>query len=202
MITLIKIIFVFGLILLFPNVTNVFTAEFEFSMNDIEFCHQFYHLYEELGLQWFIKNHHYSIESRVCGSLYEDPLWSYEGEDRMQKLLERSLHYIELEIQESKEEAKTGINDPTPAIIPSWIKTPVGYWVGEFTSDDEFVNAMQFLIDEGIIVVPPSSLNENSASEVPSWFKTTTGYWVDNRITDVQFITAIQWLINNGIIRV
>ena len=83
--------------------------------------------------------------------MYEDPLWTYQGEDRMQKLLERSLHYIELEIQESKDEAIQGVNDPTPAIIPSWIKTTGGYWVDGFTSDDEFVNAMQFLIDEGIL---------------------------------------------------
>ncbi len=200
--TLTKITFVFGLIILFTNVTYAFATGFEFSMNDIEFCHEVYPQYEVLGLQWFIENYHYSIESRVCGSLYEDPLWTYEGEDRMQKLLERSLHYIELEIQESEDEAKSGVNDPTPAIIPSWIKTIGGYWVDGFTSDDEFVNAMQFLIDEGIIMVPPSSPNENSASEVPSWIKTTTGYWVDNKITDVEFITAIQWLINNGIIRV
>jgi hypothetical protein len=200
--TLMKITFVFGLILLFPNATNVFTAEFEFSMNDIEFCHDVYPQYEVLGLDWFIENYHYSIEARVCGSLYEDPLWNYQEEDRMQKLLERSLHYIKLEIQESKEEAKTGINDPTPAIIPSWIKTTTGYWVDGFSSDDEFVNAMQFLIDEGIIVIPPTASGGEIAAEIPSWIKTTTGYWVSNKITDVEFINAIQWLVNNGIIRV
>jgi len=201
-VTLRKITFVFGLILLFPNATNVFAAEFEFSMNDIEFCHDVYPQYEVLGLDWFIENYHYSIEVRVCGSLYEDPLWNYQEEDRMQKLLERSLHYIKLEIQESKEEAKTGINDPTPAIIPSWIKTTTGYWVDGFSSDDEFVNAMQFLIDEGIIVIPPTASGGETAAEIPSWIKTTTGYWVSNKITDVEFINAIQWLINNGIIRV
>ncbi len=199
---LIKITFVFGLILLFPNVTNVFAAEFEFSMNDIEFCHEVYPLYEKLGLQWFIENNHYSIEARVCGSLYEDPLWSYQGDDRMQKLLERSHHYIELEIQESLDEAKSGVDDPTPAIIPSWIKTTTGYWVDGFSSDDEFVNAMQFLIDEGIIVIPPTASGGETAAEIPSWIKTTTEYWVNNKITDVEFINAIQWLINNGIIRV
>ncbi|MFB5611157.1 MAG: hypothetical protein ACE5R3_03840 [Nitrosopumilaceae archaeon] len=198
----IKITIVFGIILLFSNVTYVFTAEFEFSMNDIEWCNEVYPQYEVLGLEWFIKNYHYSIEARVCGSLYEDPLWNYQGEDRMQKLLERSMYYIELEIQESLDEAKSGVNDPTPAIIPSWIKSTGSYWVDGFTSDLEFVNAMQFLIDEGILVVSASSSSQSAASEVPPWIKTTTGYWVDNKITDDEFITAIQWLINNGIIRV
>jgi len=201
--TLIKITFVFGLILLFPNATNVFAAEFEFSMNDIEFCHDVYPQYEVLGLDWFIENYHYSIEARVCGSLYEDPLWNYQEEDRMQKLLERSLHYIELEIQESKEEAKTGINDPTPAIIPSWIKTTTGYWVDGFTSDVDLVNGFQWLIQNGVIhVLYAESSEDESAITIPSWIKTSAGYWVDNKITDDEFLIGIEWLINNGIIRV
>jgi len=201
--TLIKITSVFGLILLFPNVTNVFAAEFEFSMNDIEFCHDVYPQYEVLGLDWFIENYHYSIEARVCGSLYEDPLWNYQEEDRMQKLLERSLYYIELEIQESKEEAKTGINDPTPVIIPSWIKTTTGYWVDGFTSDVDLVNGFQWLIQNGVIHVPYAESSEDeSAMTIPSWIKTSAGYWVDNKITDDEFLIGIEWLINNGIIRV
>jgi len=198
-----RLIFVFGLILLFPNITNVFGAEFEFSMNDIEFCHEVYPQYEILGLQWFIKNYHYSIEARVCGSLYEDPLWGYQGEDRMQKLLERSLHYIELEIQESLDEAKSGVNDPTPAIIPSWIKTTTGYWIDGFTSDVDLVNGFQWLIQNGVIHVPYAESSEDeSAIAIPSWIKTSAGYWVDNKITDDEFLIGIEWLINNGIIRV
>jgi len=44
-----------------------------------------------------------------------DPLWSYDGPDRYEKLIERSRYYVELEIAESAEEAKTGVIDPTPA---------------------------------------------------------------------------------------
>ncbi|MFQ5572939.1 MAG: hypothetical protein ACE5EJ_01670 [Nitrosopumilaceae archaeon] len=198
-----KITIVFGLIILFSNVTYAFATEFEFSMNDIEFCHEVYPQYEQLGLQWFIKNYHYSIESRVCGSLYEDPLWTYEGEDRMQKLLERSLHYIELEIQESEDEATSGVNDPTPAIIPSWIKTTTGYWVDGFTSDVDLVNGFQWLIQNDVIQVPyAESPEDESAITIPSWIKTSAGYWVDNKITDDEFLIGIEWLINNGIIRV
>lgn len=37
--------------------------------------------------------------------------------------------------------------------IPEWIKTTTGYWTGGFTSDAEFVGAVQFLMRAGIIVV-------------------------------------------------
>ena len=198
-----KIILVFGIILLFSNVNIAVAKEFEFSMNDIEWCHEVSPQYEILGLQWFIKNYHYSIESRVCGSLYEDPLWSYEGNDRMQKLLERSMYYIELEIQESQDEAKSGVNDPTPAIIPSWIKTTTGYWIDGFTSDIDIVNAFQWLIQNNVIDVPyAESGKEGSTITIPSWIKTSANYWVDNKITDDEFLIGIEWLINNGIIRV
>lgn len=95
-------------------------------------------------------------------------MWSYQGEDRIQKLLEQSHHYIELKIQESLDDATSGVDDPTPTIIPSWIKSTGSDWVDGFTSDIEFVNAMQFLIEEELLVVPPTSSNENVASEVPS----------------------------------
>lgn len=85
--------------------------------NDIEFCHEVYPQYKTLGLKWFLENYHYSIEARVCASLYEDQVWQYEGNDRMKKLVERSKYFVELEIKESEEEAKSGQIDVTPAGI-------------------------------------------------------------------------------------
>ena len=193
----------FLLIFLFSNVLFVFAAEFEFSQNDIEWCNEVYPQYETLGLDWFLENYHYSIEARVCGSLYEDPLWSYEGDDRMQKLLERSKHYIELEIQESKEEAKTGINDPTPAIIPSWIKNVAKFWIADMIDDEGFVQVIEWLVQNNIIEIPYAEPPEDEATiSIPSWIKTSAGFWVDNKITDDEFSIGLEWLINNGIIRV
>lgn len=83
--------------------------------NDIEWCHEAYPQYKTLGLSWFLENYHYSIEARVCASLYEDQIWQYKGDDRMQKLVEQSKYFVELEIEESKNEAQSGQIDPTPA---------------------------------------------------------------------------------------
>lgn len=55
LVNLVKIITIFGIVLLFSNVVFVFAAEFEFSMNDIEWCHEVYPQYEILGLEWFLK---------------------------------------------------------------------------------------------------------------------------------------------------
>jgi predicted secreted protein with PEFG-CTERM motif len=83
--------------------------------NDIEWCHDVYSQYKTLGLNWYLENYNYSIEARVCASLYEDKIWQYEGDDRMTKLVQRSKYYVALEIEESKNEAQSGQIDTTPA---------------------------------------------------------------------------------------
>ena len=97
---------------------NVYATPFfengRFTPNGIEWCQENLQLYEILGEKFF-EHHKHSIESRVCASLYEDSLWRYAGPDRTQKLIEKSLHYSQLEISESMEESKTGILDTTPA---------------------------------------------------------------------------------------
>jgi phosphonate transport system substrate-binding protein len=42
--------------------------------------------------------------------------------------------------------------------VPSWIKNTASFWVDGNVSDSEFLNAMEFLIGEGIIQVPGESV--------------------------------------------
>ena len=56
----------------------------------------------------FFEHHNHSIESRLCGNLYNDKLWLYSEPDRYQKLIEQSRVYYNLEIQESEIEAQEG----------------------------------------------------------------------------------------------
>ena len=85
--------------------------------NGIQWCHEELPRYELWGEKVWIEQHNYSIEARICAHLFSDPLWEYQGNDRVQKLIEKSQYYAELEIAESQNEAKTGQIDPTPAEI-------------------------------------------------------------------------------------
>jgi hypothetical protein len=87
-------------------------------------------------------------------------------------------------------------------VIPAWIKTTVGFWTSGATSDAEFVGAIQFLISEGVIIVPPTASGSDGAAEVPPWIKTTAQFWVDGVTSDKEFVSAIQFLIRAGIITV
>lgn len=46
-----------------------------------------------------------------------------------------------------------GRDDLTAKEVPSWIKTSMGYWVDGHTSDEEFLNAVEYLANEQIIRV-------------------------------------------------
>ena len=85
-----------------------------FTPNGIEWCEENHTLYEILGDKFF-EHHNHSLESRICVNLYHDYYWTYEGSDRIEKLIERSKYYSQLEISESYDESMTGIIDTTPA---------------------------------------------------------------------------------------
>ena len=93
---------------------NPFFEGGQFTSNGIEWCEENLPLYEILGEKFF-EHHRHSLESRVCAALYEDPLWNNDGQDRIQKLIEKSRYYSQLEINESIEESQTGIIDTNPA---------------------------------------------------------------------------------------
>jgi hypothetical protein len=87
--------------------------------------------------------------------------------------------------------------------IPSWIKNNSRWWADGAIGDNDFVQGIQFLINQKIIMVPattPDSGTENNV--IPSWIKQNAGWWADGAITDNDFVQGIQFLIKNGMIRV
>ncbi|MFY9301121.1 MAG: hypothetical protein WAO91_08025 [Candidatus Nitrosotenuis sp.] len=77
--------------------------------NDIAYCEENYEQYKLLGSYQFLEREQRTMEARVCVHLYGDPIWDYSGSDRLQKLLERGNYYVNVEIEQSKANAKTGI---------------------------------------------------------------------------------------------
>ena len=85
--------------------------------------------------------------------------------------------------------------------IPSWIKNNAGWWASDQIPDSAFLQGIQFLIKEGIMVIPSTETSGSSVTEeVPTWIKNTAGWWADDKISEVEFVNAIQYLIKNGII--
>ncbi|MBP0133720.1 MAG: peptidase [Nitrosarchaeum sp.] len=83
---------------------------------------------------------------------------------------------------------------------PAWVKNNAGWWADGTISESEFIQGIQFLIKDGIIVIPPTTVSAEKSQSVPAWVKNNAGWWADGTITDTQFINGIQHLIKTGVI--
>jgi len=83
--------------------------------------------------------------------------------------------------------------------VPEWVKNTAGWWATDAISETEFVNAIEFLVNENIIQVDTSQATETSQG-VPEWVKNTAGWWATDAISETEFVNAIAHLIKTGII--
>ena len=115
------------------------------------------------------------------------------------------LDYLEIEIPilegtGTKPSPVTPNPEPSSA-IPEWVKSNADFWVKGEINDATFISAIQFLISQDVIQVPPTIPTQNSGSDtIPEWVKSNADFWVKGEINDATFISAIQFLISQGII--
>jgi len=87
--------------------------------------------------------------------------------------------------------------------VPEWIKNNAGWWATDQIDDSSFLQGIQYLINEGIMIISSAETTESAQSqEIPAWIKNTAGWWADDKISEVEFVNAIQYLIKHGIINV
>ena len=82
--------------------------------------------------------------------------------------------------------------------IPAWIKNNAGWWATDQIDDSSFLQGIQYLIKEGIMVIPPTEASGTSGSEgVPAWIKNNAGWWAEGQIHDEAFVLWDDELIDN-----
>ena len=98
---------------------------------------------------------------------------------------------------------------PTPTttsepvtVIPDWIKIHARWWADEQIDDSAYLLGIQYLIKEGIMVIPSTETSESSGSQVPVWIKNNAGWWASGQIDDITYVSGIQYLVKVGIIKV
>ena len=84
--------------------------------------------------------------------------------------------------------------------IPDWIKNNADWWSQGLIDDDSFVGGIQYMIANGIIVIPDLPESSGSGGEVPDWVRNNAEWWAENLITDEDFVKGIEFLVKNGII--
>ena len=73
--------------------------------------------------------------------------------------------------------------------IPNWIKNNAGWWTSNQIDDTSFLQGIQYLIKEGIMIIPATEATEPTGSQkVPSWIKNNAGWWANGQIDDSSFV--------------
>lgn len=98
----------------------------------------------------------------------------------------------------------TVVPSDTSSQIPEWVRTNSKWWASGQIDDGTFVSAIQFLIKEGIVKIPPTTQGgtDSTINEIPAWIKNNADWWSQGLISDDDFIKGIQFMIENGIITV
>jgi NitT/TauT family transport system substrate-binding protein len=86
--------------------------------------------------------------------------------------------------------------------IPQWVKNNARWWAEGSVTDRDFVNGIQYLVQQKILQVPDTLQGTSSDSKIPSWIKKNAGWWADGQLTDGDFVNGIQYLIAHGTIKV
>jgi uncharacterized membrane protein (UPF0127 family) len=84
--------------------------------------------------------------------------------------------------------------------IPSWIKQNAKFWSSGSISDVQFIQGIQYLIENKIMKIPPTTTGNNSSFLIPSWVKSDAKFWSDGSLSDGEFVGALQYLVSNGVI--
>ena len=86
--------------------------------------------------------------------------------------------------------------------IPEWIRNNALWWSQEQIDDSTFIQGLQFLIKNEIIIVPQTNQENIESKDIPSWIRNNALWWSQEQIDDSTFIQGLQFLIQIGIIRV
>jgi len=97
--------------------------------------------------------------------------------------------------------------------VPAWIKNNAGWWATDQIDDSAFLQGIQYLIQEEIMIIPPTESSDDSDAipdagqraqafdqHVPAWIKNNAGWWATDQIDDSAFLQGIQYLVQKGII--
>jgi hypothetical protein len=86
--------------------------------------------------------------------------------------------------------------------IPDWIRNNALWWSQEQIDDNTFIQGIEYLIKNKIILIPQIQQGTSESQEIPSWIRNNAAWWADGQINDETFVQGLEYLIKNGIIRV
>ena len=86
--------------------------------------------------------------------------------------------------------------------IPEWVRNNAAWWSDGQIDDETFIQAIEYLIKNDIILIPKTQQESTDSKDIPAWIKNNAAWWSDGQIDDETFVQGLQFLIQKGILRV
>ena len=87
--------------------------------------------------------------------------------------------------------------------VPGWVRTTAGWWAEGLIDDGSFIEAIKYLIENGVIDVQPVQAGGGAAGgHLEEWVRTTVGWWAEGLVSDAEFLAGIKHLMESGVISV
>ena len=84
----------------------------------------------------------------------------------------------------------------TQSKIPAWVKNNAGWWADGQIDDDSFIQGIQYLINDRILITN----TVNIPNDFPSFLKNNAGWWADGQIDDDSFLEILKdWIERSNI---
>ena len=86
--------------------------------------------------------------------------------------------------------------------IPEWIRNNAAWWSQEQIDDDAFIQGIEYLIKNKIILISQIQQETSTSEEIPSWIRNNAAWWADGQIDDKTFVQGLEFMIKFGILHV
>lgn len=86
--------------------------------------------------------------------------------------------------------------------IPSWVRNTITDWGNGRVDDTNFIQVIQWLIQNKIITTKENTNFISNNVHVPSWMKKPAHWWSNGQIEDSEFVNEIQYLIQKKLINI
>ena len=89
--------------------------------------------------------------------------------------------------------------------VPEWVKDSTNWWALSKISDQDFLNSLEYMIENKIIKIPEDKIFENENEnelKIISWIRNNLSIWSQNASSDDEFFKSTQWLIKNKLINI
>jgi hypothetical protein len=87
-------------------------------------------------------------------------------------------------------------------LIPTWIKNNAEWWAAGAIDDDSFIQGIEYLIKNKIIIIPTTQQSTLDSQVIPVWIKNNAEWWAAGAIDDNSFVQGIQFLVKEGILQI